>query len=216
MKHRDHHLWCLARAETQFRLASAVRLAAMFQRQPFDLPVVWTHGHQTVSEVILTQNEGEFGAWGLQRSTTYLMAAAVLEAIQDVIPNAKTHSDQCVVAAYQISRMIRNAFTHAPQWPVWNIDADCRGKKFEIRGVMTLDTTDLNAKPFDWRHYGGPLAIVALLRFVRREILNESEAPSLVIPLPEHAYWQQGDLILERINDAEHLSAVHLTHGDGK
>jgi hypothetical protein len=199
------HIGYLRAAEAQFRLATAARLAATFHRQPLDLPIQWAHGRQTVSygEIALTPSEADFAAWNLQRSATFLMAAEALEAIRTKDPNPKANLDSSVAAAYQIARLIRNAFAHAPFNPIWRIDADCRDRQFAVSGVIALDTTDLDGKPFDWRHYGGPLAILALARFVRRVVLEDSEPETQVIPLPTRAYYQQGDLILERVPDSE-------------
>jgi hypothetical protein len=55
--------------------------------------------------------------------------------------------------------------------------------------------------PFDWRHYGGPLALLQLSHFVRREVLADDQEPDKVIPLPERVYIQQGDLILMKVNE---------------
>lgn len=55
-------------------------------------------------------------------------------------------------------------------------------------------------QPFDWRHYGGPLALLRLSQFVRAEILKDAEAPSPVIPMPQEVYMQQGNLILKKVD----------------
>ncbi len=54
----------LRAAELQFRLASAVRLAATDRRQPLDLPIVWTHGKHSVAfhEVALSPEGADFAA----------------------------------------------------------------------------------------------------------------------------------------------------------
>jgi hypothetical protein len=114
MTSREVHVRHLRTAEGQFRLATAVRLAVTFERQPLDLPLEWSHGKQRVrySEVVLSREESDLAAWNLQRSATLLMASAALEAIRATTANPKTHSDHRVTAAYQIARMIRNAFAH--------------------------------------------------------------------------------------------------------
>jgi hypothetical protein len=127
------------------------------------------------------------------------MASAALEAIRTVHPNPKTHGDADIVAAYQISRMVRNAFAHSPFAPIWRIDPDCKNQIFEIPGVIRLDTSGIDGVHFDWRHYGGPLALLSLAEFVRITILADPSPPSQVVPLPSRFYYQQGDLILERL-----------------
>lgn len=189
-------------AELQFRLASAVRLAASVSKQPFDLPLEWAHGahHVGFQEVALRQDQGDFAAWCLHRTATYMLAMAAKDAIRTAVSDPKNASDAKVQAAYQISRLIRNAFAHAPFNPRWSIDDDCKNQIFEVIATVRLDTTDLNGQPFDWRHYGGPLALLRLAMFVRHEILGDPRHERTVIPMPKDIYLQQGDLILRAVN----------------
>lgn len=185
-------------AELQFRLASAVRLAATFKTQPRDLPIEWSHGKHSVryEEIALSEADAEHAAWSLHRSATFLMAVAIKDAIRVAVHDPKTDSDADVRCAYQIARLIRNAFAHSPLDPVWSIDFDCRDRVFVVRDLIRLDTTGLHDERFDWRHYGGPLALLSLSQFVRAEILKDARTPSRVIPMPQKVYRQQGDLIL--------------------
>ncbi len=130
MTDRECHIQNLFTAELQFRLASAVRLAVTGSRQPLDLPMEWTHGQHRVryEEVALRQDQGDYAASFLHTSTTYRMAVAIKDAIRAVVPDPKSSSDANVQAAYQIARLIRNAFAHAPFSPTWSIDPDCRDK----------------------------------------------------------------------------------------
>lgn len=209
MDPRSEHIHHLRAAEAQFRLATAARLATTLGHQPLDLPLQWSHGRHlvTYSEIAIDPEEADFAAWNLQRSATFLMASQCLEAIRGVVPNPKSHSDRTIVSAYQISRLIRNAFAHCPFAPIWRIDPDCRSSRFEVPDVMQLDCDGLDGKPFDWHHYGGPLALLRLSQFVRRSILGDTAPPEQVIPIPQRVYIQQGDLILQRV-DAVPPSAV--------
>ena len=201
MTDRETHIQHVFAAELQFRLASAVRLATALKRQPLDLPTEWVHGWHRVhyDEIALRQDQADVGAAALHRSTTYLMAVAVREAIAAAVPNPRQSPDLHVRAAYQIARLIRNAFAHGPFAPHWRIDADCRDVTFAIPGVISLATTGLDGQPFDWRHYGGPLALFRLCRFVRIEILKDDVKPRKAFPLPTREIRQQGDLIIESI-----------------
>jgi hypothetical protein len=190
-------------AELQFRLASAVRLAATFKTQPRDLPIEWSNGKHSVryDEIALSEDDTERAAWSLDRSATFLMAVAIKEAIRVAVHDPKTDSDANVRSAYQIARLIRNAFAHSPFDPVWSIDADCRNRVFAVGDLIRLDTTELQDQRFDWRHYGGPLALLRLSKFVRTEILKDTEPPSSVLPMPPNVYMQQGDLILMKVQE---------------
>jgi hypothetical protein len=219
MDDRNMHLAHLRAAEGQFRLATAARLAVTMGHQPLDLPIQWSHGKHLVnySEIALTKDEADFAAWNLQRSATFLMASAVLEAIRGTIQNPKSDADARVVNAHQVARMIRNAFSHNPFNPVWNIDQDCRDKLFELQTVIRLDCRELHGRAFDWRHYGGPLAILALSNFVRQKILGDDSDPKKIVPMPQRVYYQQGDLILMKVDeipaDATRVESAELPDG---
>ena len=201
---REKHIGFLRNVELQFRLASAVRLATTLERQPLDLPAEWSHGNHTVKyeEIALHPLQADFAAYHLQRAATYLMAVQILKAIKETVPDARTHSNSSIRAAYQISRMIRNSFTHNPLQPVWALDPDCLNQTFSIPGTIQFDTKLLQGKEFDWRDYGGPLALLRLNQYVRCEILgDEPQAHSeRVTRKPDVEVFQQGDLILTKLD----------------
>jgi hypothetical protein len=203
MGDRECHIQKLFTAELQFRLASAVRLAVTGKRQPLDLPMEWTHGQHRVryEDVALRHDQADYAAFFLHRSATYLMAVAMKDAIRSIVPDPKTASDPNVRAAYQIARLVRNAFAHAPFSPAWSIDDDCRDKTFAIPGLIELKTASLHAAPLDWRHYGGPLALLGLCRFVRTEILKDQSPERKVVPSLKRVIYQQGDMILEKVDE---------------
>lgn len=209
---REKHIGRLFSAELQFRLASAVRLATTRGVQPLDLPIEWTHGEHRAryEELALRQDQADYAADFLHRSATFLMAVAMKDAIRAVVADPKTSPDPSTRAAYQIARLIRNAFAHAPFAPVWSIDPDCQNTVFSVPDIITLDTTRLQGQPFDWRHYGGPLALFRLCQFVRTAILKHSPDPRTVVPLPASRVYQIGDLILTQVNGAPE-DAVDVT-----
>ncbi len=202
MDAREKHAGFLFIAELQFRFASAVRLAATMQTQPLDLPMEWTHGQHRVKyeEIALRQDQADYAACFLHRSATYLLAVAIKDAIRAVVTDPKNADDPNVRAAYQVARLIRNAFAHAPFDPMWSIDPDCRDTIFSVPDVVTLDTRGLDGTAFDWRHYGGPLALFRLCRFARTQILNDRPDPRKVVPIPKSRVYQEGDLILTKVD----------------
>lgn len=205
------HIRYLVAAELQFQLASAVDLAVTCHRQPFDLPMMWGHGEHLVryEEIALRQDQADFAACILQRSATYLMAVVIKDAVRAVVPNPKYSRDLNVRGAYQIARLIRNAFAHAPLAPTWSIDKDCRNKTFAVEDIIKLDTRGLHGKALDWRQYGGQLALFRLCRFVRTEILKDQAPSRKAVPTPDRKIYQLGDLILEQI-DAVPSDAVFV------
>ena len=202
MTESEKHIGLLFTAELQFRLASAVRLATSLGTQPIDLPVTWTHGDHSVryGEIALRQDQADYAAHFLLRSATYLLAVAVKDAIRAVVRDPKASAESDIRAAYQIARLIRNAFAHAPFSPIWSIDPDCRNMAFEIADVIRLDTTDLHGTAFDWHHYGGPLALYRLAQFTRIQVLKDDPPPRKVLPIPTNMIYQQGNLILRKVD----------------
>jgi hypothetical protein len=226
MAELENHIHHLFQAELQFRLASAVRLATTRNRQPLDLPTVWTHGQHEVSyeEIALRQDQADYAAMLIQQSATLTMAVAAKDAIEAVVPGLPKAiraskkeinrairecisavdpkswkaSDYDVTTAYHIARLVRNAFSHAPFAPTWMIHPELRNRVFVIDGVIELRTSGLHESAFDWRHYGGPLALFRLCRYVRTDILNDRSEPRRIVPTAEKTIIQQGNLILEK------------------
>ena len=219
MSEHERHIQNLFTAELQFRLASAVRLATTKGHQPLDLPQMWSHGKHLVGyeEVALRPDQADFAACYLHRSATFLMAVAMKDAIKAVVPEPKNSTDSDVRAAYQISRLVRNAFTHAPFSPRWSVDADCRDQIFSVSDIISLNTAGLDGKVFDWRQYGGPLALFRLCRFVRFQILKDESTPRKEVPIPEKLIYQQGSLILTAVGkipaDARSVKVEKLPDG---
>lgn len=202
---RERHIQHLFAAELQFRLASAVRLAVTGNRQPLDLPMEWTHGqhHVRYEEIALRQDQADYAAFFIHRSVTFLMVVAIKDAIeviapglpkaikkanhnidaairgviQTVAPKTWKSSDDDVVTSYHIARLVRNAFAHAPLAPTWLIKAELQDKVFTIPDVINLRTAGLHQTPFDWRHYGGPLALFRLCRLFVSKFSTISRNP---------------------------------------
>ena len=152
------------------------------------------------------------------------MAVAVKDAIRAFVSDPKACSDPEVRAAYQIARLIRNAFAHAPFAPIWSIDPDCRSRVIEIADVIRLDTTDSHGKAFDWHHYGGPLALYRLAQFTRIQVLKDDPPSRKVLPIPTNMIYQQGNLILQKVDEiprsavpvnVERLPDGRIPLGDG-
>jgi hypothetical protein len=204
MDEREKHLNRLMLAEQQFRLACTVNLAVTNGVQTLDVPVEWVFGRHRVSyeDFGLRPGQAEFAASQLETTATFVIAGAIRDTLIALFPNPKESKNPDVVAAYQISRMIRNAFGHSMLTPKWSIDGDCKNRTFAINKIISLDTTGLHDAAMDWRHYGGPLAIFYFGRFVREELLNDKIDPNRRKPqLPTTQCYQQGRLVLRRIDE---------------
>lgn len=108
-------------AEQQFRLAYTVNLAVANKVQTLDVPVVWTFGtHRVLYEDFgLRADQADLAAAHLEMTATFVIAAAIRDVLVGWFPNPKNHSNQDVFSAYQITRMLRNAFSHSMLSPRW-------------------------------------------------------------------------------------------------
>lgn len=169
----QEHVSLLKRAELQFRLTLAVRTACTLGIQPLKVPVVFTFGKKTVTgaDMTLSHDEADEAAAVLEHTTTYALALQVVQAIKDVLGKPRDHADSSVRAAFEIARLVRNAYAHQPFQPHWSIDPDCTNKTFEVPGIARIDTTSLAGQRVRWQDYGGMLAMFRLSQYTRSIIL---------------------------------------------
>jgi hypothetical protein len=203
MEKLNHHLRMLKTAELQFRFAYSAFAASASGLQLLHLPSIWTYGKHTVykKEIDLTLHEMHYASQHLYDCATYLMAVQIRQAFKELVPNARGHTNSDVRSAYQISRLIRNSFTHNPFHPVWYIDDDCKNQIFIVSNIVDLDTTELNGKPFSWQDYGGLLAILKLSEFVRVNILRDKNSSDTnpVFPDQSKDYESMKDFLNENV-----------------
>lgn len=203
----EKHISYLFTAELQFRFASAVRVATTRKVQPLDLPIEWSHGQHSVKheEIALRQDQADYASFFLQRSATYLMAVAIQKVLEAVVERPECSDDINIKSTYWIARLIRNAFTHDPIAPAWKIDRNQKNTVFTVPDIITFNTSTLHGKKFDWRDYGGPLALFRLCQYVRIEVLKDKQSSRNHVPIPQDYIYQQGNIILTTIdkNQAE-------------
>lgn len=202
MNDRDRHINRIKLAEQQFRLACTVHLAVINQVQTFDVPVTWTFGEHHVSyqDFGLRPDQAPLASEALEETAVFVLASAIRDAIVGTFATPKVHDNPQVVAAYQISRIIRNAFAHSMVDPVWSIDADCADRTFSIDGVISLSTSGLHGRRIGWPDYGGPLAIFHFGRFVREILLRDPLDPNRRKPdYPSITSYQMGHLVFRKV-----------------
>ena len=215
----EEHVGNLRLAEQQFRLACTVHLAVSNRVQTLDVPVEWTFGGHRASylDFGLRPDQAEWAAAQLEMTATCVLAGAIRDAIVGAFPDPKRNDNPDVVNAYQISRLIRNAFSHSMISPRWSIDKNCQGCVFEIAHVIALNTAGLHDSWLDWRHYGGPLAIFHFGRFVREILLGAKIDPNRQKPsFPVLECYQQGRLILRRIDEIPTTATLVASAGRGE
>ena len=206
-------------AEHAFRLACTVHLAIANDVQTLDVPVEWTFGKHRVSyaDFGLRSDQADLAALQLEMTATFVLVGAIREALLHFFSNPKASANPDVASAYQISRMIRNAFSHSMMYPTWSIDKDCENRCFEIDKIISLDTKGLHGKLLHWSDYGGPLAIFYFGRFVRERLLNDPVDPQRRKPdYPSSECYQQGRLILRRIGELPANCVLVASAGPGE
>ncbi|HNS85504.1 MAG TPA: hypothetical protein PKH09_01295 [Parvularculaceae bacterium] len=220
---REHcvqeHAGRLKIAEQQFRLAATVNLAVTNGVQTLDVPVKWTFGQHSVryEDFGLRPDQAPLAAACLEHTAVLAMSGVIRDAIVALFEDPKNHSDSNVVGAYQISRLVRNAFAHSFVAPTWSIDKDCRSKTFEIRDVIRLDTTELQNQPMQWPHYGGPLAIFKFGRFVRETLLGDKVDPLRETPpYPTLECYQLDRVVVRKIDHIPEGAVEVMRAGPGE
>ena len=157
-------------AELFFKLSFQIATAIRFGLVPTIEYKVFTHGNFSLRSADFEISEVQLSAAPdiLEHVATYLAAIQIDQFGQDRL---KETSDLQVYSASNIARLIRNAFAHNPFSPTW-ITHRNNAKRFEIANIISLDATSLAECPVRQKDFGGPLAILALLRYVRDELLN--------------------------------------------
>ncbi len=218
MDTKEEYIARLKIAEHQFRLACTVHLAVLHEQQPLDVPVRWTFGKHQVSyeEFGLRPDQAPLAASALEHTAMLVLCSTIRDVVQNLFSNPKIHDDPRVVASYQISRMIRNAFAHSMIAPVWSIDADCADKTYEIESVISFCTVGLHEQPMRWQHYGGPLAIFRFGRFVREVLAEDPLDSNRKKPdFPSTEYHQIGRLVFSKVDDVPPgVELINLRPGD--
>jgi hypothetical protein len=168
----QEHAGLLKLAERQFQLVLAVRFGCTFGTQPLKVPRVIQYGRRVVTEddVALTRDEADEAAAVLEHTATYTLSLQMVQAMKDAFVSPRKHGDQNVRAAFEISRLLRNAYAHQPFRPHWSIDPECQNQVYEAAGIARLNTTGLQGRPVRWQDYGGKLALFWLSRYVRSAI----------------------------------------------
>jgi hypothetical protein len=73
-------------------------------------------------------------------------------------------------SAFQIARLIRNAFAHNPLIPTWEIRESFQNKTYVVPNVISLSTVGLDGKFLKRSDYGGPLSVLRLIEFAAEAV----------------------------------------------
>ncbi|MBU4076179.1 MAG: hypothetical protein KKI06_05670 [Euryarchaeota archaeon] len=119
----------------------------------------------------LTKPEEKIGARILEFVATYIMILQLNKVLEDEWGKNRLQSeDKEIQNISQVVRLIRNAFAHDPLKPVWDISKSTMNMEFEITNILTLRTHNLHGKKLDRYDYGGPLALLRLIQYVKNKM----------------------------------------------
>lgn len=173
----DRHIRYLRYAELQFLLAYKIDTMTVNSLR-LDQPIVWTYGRHcmTQEELTLSYDDATLASAILHHSATLSLSVHIVSAYKQAVGDTRSSSDSVKRSAFEIARLIRNAYSHQPADPHWSIDSACQNHQYEVPGIVRLDTTGLQGKRFEWQDYGGPIALYRLSEFVRTQILPNCHA----------------------------------------
>ena len=130
-------------------------------------------------ELALTPKQEEQAFAALEHCATYIAVIQVHTVLEAIHPDPFHIAEPATSAAFQISRLIRNAFAHNPFAPVWEIRHAWRDKVFIVPGIISLDTTGLDGQFLRRQHYGGPLTVLRLITYAESVVQLLGEPPIL-------------------------------------
>ena len=127
-------------------------------------------GHVVKREDLeLSREEEKKGAQILEFIGAYMMITQLREVLKVEWGDGTIQGTDLVKKnIYQITRLIRNAFTHDPFKPVWDISPSAVNQEFEISNIIKFRTHGLHGKRLDRSHYGGPLALLKLAEYIQK------------------------------------------------
>lgn len=172
---KHNHIETLRLVEMQFQLMLSVRLACSLKNQPLFVPDTWIFGKNKVEghEIQLSINEADEAAALLEHTIVHVLSLHIRRAILDTCGEPEKYTSPDMISAFQISRLIRNAYSHSPDVPTWNFEEEFNNKTFYIENVISLDTKNLNGQPIKWQDYGGMISLWRLSQWVRLNVLND-------------------------------------------
>jgi len=165
----DQYLHTLTLAENQYKLAMMVVYHAHFGDGFENKVVAFSYGPYSVdgAELRLAGEDQARASSALEASAIRLMAIIVDTALEHAIPNRFKAAEPLVLQTAFIARVLRNAFAHDLFNPRWELRDPRYSARFEVPGVIVVDTTGKDGQDVRWQDYGGPLALLKFLQHAR-------------------------------------------------
>lgn len=158
-------------AELQYKLALAVETTATSSNDlHLNYLSTFSYGKHVIKEreLMLTKENEKQASTLLVHSATYLLIVQLDKFLDKVLPETLKQNDADLNCAWRISHLVRNAFAHDPFAPIWTVSKRDRNRTYRVGNIISLDTSGLEGKPVLREHYGGPLALLKLVQYIRR------------------------------------------------
>ena len=172
-KEQAYYIRLIEDAQKLFKLSLAVHIACSSKKKNvfkyLDSFTYYNHS-ATHDELYLEPAEEERAAAAFAHCAIYTMVVQLDTVLGCVFSDRFHHPDTDICSAAWISRLLRNAFAHNPLNPVWQIYSECDNKMYKVKKIITLETKGINGVRVTRKHYGGPLSILKLSEFIKREI----------------------------------------------
>ena len=125
---------------------------------------------ETGVKLALTREEEEQAADALEHASTYLAAQQIDAVLAENFSDRFEHADPDIRTAACIASILCDSLADNHFGGTWKIPAKWNWREFKIEGVIALDTQKIADKPVRRRDYGGPLALLKLIDFVRKSL----------------------------------------------
>jgi hypothetical protein len=170
----NQYLYSIDLAKFQYLLAFNVRgniTCGNYVEQSYQQ---FTYGKFTLKSraLKLIKKQQPIAAAAFEHSATFMLAVAIDTALEECIKDRFSAKNKAIYNTAKIARIIHNAFAHNPFYPKWNLKNKNHIGIFEVKNILRLDTSSLQGKRVDWRHYGGPIALLKFAGHAKKILIN--------------------------------------------
>jgi hypothetical protein len=177
---RQAHIEMIIQAERQYKFSVALSFDCHTAIRDtnrnyvnYSMEYVWGKYRYGEAEMRITPQEELTCSITLQLTSIYILVLQLDRFLEKYYGSNRFDSDDIDLANTSIVvRQIRNAFAHNPLYPTWEIrQPQAKNKIINIGSMLTVDFERIDGKKVEREHYGGPLAILELSKFVRGKFL---------------------------------------------
>jgi len=139
--------------------------SARLTQLPELTPLLFAWGKHTAYIEVAEHEKPILGSM-LEHVGTFVLAVQMDTLLEERLPNRLDHPLPAIQSAARIAKLIRNAFAHNPFSPRWLLTPPTRNQVYEVPGIISLDTTELEGLRVRHKHFGGPVALLRLSDYI--------------------------------------------------